>query len=358
MVISNFAVELPHVWIRSHNIEMRSYHWPRPTRSNQESLLVFVFHYIKCIVYVIMSALTSNVLPVFLPPEGGDLVLRSSDGVEFRVHSLFMGVASSVFSDMLTIGTKSEFAVQLDEDAETISLILQNVYPTKSPTIHTFRLLEKGLNAARKYDLQRLKDNLEEQLCSGLHDPLVRQDPLRACVLCDTYGLSRARDVAARAVDCTVDLRNPKGLLNLRKWLPESALAIRLLGTQVVKTSIMVEVLFCFHDEPMRTPWPLACQSCMPRQWSSGYKNQVVPWQPKWSLEVYRRALKIDLKDAATQLNFITQTPLKELLGGTDIACISCRDLLVQDDNYKIWAASVKNTLVSRLSSRGVNSLY
>ncbi|KAB5596370.1 hypothetical protein CTheo_7 [Ceratobasidium theobromae] len=303
---------------------------------------------------------TTTTIEIF-QPQGGDLTLRSSDSVEFRVHSIFMSVASSVFNDMLTVGSgsASDSTVQLNEDAETISLMLQNIYPITSPAITTFELLEKAIQAAQKYDLHRLRDNVDRELCLGTQNPLIKQDPLRACILCDTYGLSRARDVNARAVDSSVNLRCAEGLLDLSKRLPGSALAIRLVGVQCVKASILVDVLFRFQEEPMAAYPEMMCQSCQPRTSSSYGRGgeAVVYWKHKWSLAVYRRILEAGPNTLTTQLNTIIQLPPKRLLSGTSV-CSGCLSVIARDDAYSRWANGIKAELVRRLSSEELTSLY
>ena len=72
---------------------------------------------------------TSN--EIFRPPPGGDIILRSIDGVEFLVHSVILGVASSVFEGLLQVGTNRD-AVELSENAEILSLVLRFIYPTSA----------------------------------------------------------------------------------------------------------------------------------------------------------------------------------------------------------------------------------
>ncbi|KAF8603552.1 hypothetical protein BDV93DRAFT_523316 [Ceratobasidium sp. AG-I] len=78
----------------------------------------------------------ANFEDISRPPLGGDLTLRSNDGVEFLVHSVILGVASSAFAGLLAVGTNKD-VVNLSENAETLSHILKFIYPNKKMPIMT-----------------------------------------------------------------------------------------------------------------------------------------------------------------------------------------------------------------------------
>ena len=72
-----------------------------------------------------------------------DLVLLSSDGVNFFVFKVILSVASSVFADMFTLplpaasqrSNNEPPVVQLPEDAETLDMALRYCYPIPSPEV-------------------------------------------------------------------------------------------------------------------------------------------------------------------------------------------------------------------------------
>lgn len=100
----------------------------------------------------------------------GDLVLRSVDGTNFRVHSIILKLGSSVFRDMLDIPTgapntaertKRELAkgpIIASEPASVLRILLDILYPGAR---HVFNvdvidspdLLNSLVLAARKYDM-------------------------------------------------------------------------------------------------------------------------------------------------------------------------------------------------------------
>lgn len=82
------------------------------------------------------------------------MTLRSSNGVTFCVHSILMSLASSVFKDMLSVGAKSDEIIELADEAKHISLMLEYIYPTKTPTITSLAIFEQALRIAQKYDVK------------------------------------------------------------------------------------------------------------------------------------------------------------------------------------------------------------
>jgi len=91
-----------------------------------------------------------------------DLVLASSDGVFFRVHSTVMRLASGVFQGMLEVNRDNdtrecaEEPIQLTESAPILKSLLDLVYPNASLSnrdVSSVEFLQELCRAAEKYEM-------------------------------------------------------------------------------------------------------------------------------------------------------------------------------------------------------------
>ncbi|CAE6524650.1 unnamed protein product [Rhizoctonia solani] len=177
----------------------------------------------------------------FQPPAGGDLVLKSCDGTTFQAHSVILGMASTVFSDMLSAATKSD-AVELAEDAETISIMLAFIYPIPPPQVTTVELLEKVMVCAQKYHIEKILKFIEERVYLG--SDLLSLDPMRIFYTSVKHSFRTTQIIAAKSIrpdHC--DFSSVEGLLQLAKYFPEAAPAIGLAGAQGARAKILNRVL-------------------------------------------------------------------------------------------------------------------
>lgn len=274
-----------------------------------------------------------------------------------------MRIASSVFSDMFQVGTDSHRVIDLAEDAETISLMLEHVYPVKSPAIDSFDTLEKCLTVAQKYDIKGMMGNLEAELGCGAKSELVAGDPLRACVLADSFGLAEAGKVLARLVDSNTRLLAPEALTRLKMLSPRSALAVRLVGTQASRAAILSEVLFGFTQSPMNpSSHPAralpACPVCdKVRSMSVVF---IPSWMVHWAHSVYKILAMHDIKGLPPDCNFLDPELLPKLTQQSKVnmsmVCIKCVYSVKQSEEYVTWAMRVKDTIEARL--RSLDHLY
>ena len=91
-----------------------------------------------------------------------DLILRTADNVEFRVHKLTMRMASEIFEEMFRLG----YAGPLDDDADDIPVVrvtessvvfdalLRIIYPTRDPVLEGPALACEVLRASLKYEME------------------------------------------------------------------------------------------------------------------------------------------------------------------------------------------------------------
>jgi hypothetical protein len=133
-----------------------------------------------------------------------DLVLRSSDGVNFRVFKLILSLASSVFADMFTLplppssqSPSDEPPVTLlPEDAETLDMALRYFYPVPSPEVVTLREARILLEFARKYQADVIKHSLMRFLTDTSE-----RDPVGVYALASAYD---CHDIATKALQSSL----------------------------------------------------------------------------------------------------------------------------------------------------------
>ncbi|KAI6149583.1 hypothetical protein BKA82DRAFT_995139 [Pisolithus tinctorius] len=134
--------------------------------------------------------------PVYASPPfnhgKADVILRSSDNVDFRVFRLFLSLSSSFFETLFDLPQPSEEEKSADtetkdglpvlpvsEDSRTLDALLRFCYPctlTENPPLNHFRDVIKVLEAAQKYSL----DEVENTIRKALFNPTILEaNPLR-----------------------------------------------------------------------------------------------------------------------------------------------------------------------------------
>lgn len=108
--------------------------------------------------------------------KNADLILRSSDRVDFYVHKLVLSLASPTFQSMFTLPKPTSPTTtalvrgpgnnnhkdglpitQLTEDTTTLDIILRACYPYSVPKIGDLETLQRVLEAAEKYEVEAFR---------------------------------------------------------------------------------------------------------------------------------------------------------------------------------------------------------
>ncbi|KAG0709469.1 hypothetical protein DFH29DRAFT_821067 [Suillus ampliporus] len=138
-----------------------------------------------------------------------DVILRSADGVEFRVFKLFLSLSSPCFDGMFGIPQapngspdqemKDDLAViSVSEDSKTLDAFLRFCYPStfaEDPILDSLTVALPVLTAARKY----LLDLVEKKVCQVLlSTKVLEREPLRCFAIARGARLKHETIVAAR----------------------------------------------------------------------------------------------------------------------------------------------------------------
>jgi hypothetical protein len=114
--------------------------------------------------------LTASLLDV---PDA-DLMIRSSDLVNFRIHKSVLAMASPVFKDLLSLPQPSDSesvdglsVVQLSEDAELLNSLVSLLYPVPPAIPTSYDKVLYLLAACQKYDMVLVQSSIRAEVSRG-----------------------------------------------------------------------------------------------------------------------------------------------------------------------------------------------
>lgn len=155
-----------------------------------------------------ISTTTPTCAPSPFDHPEADIILQSSDIVNFRVFKLFLSLASPVFETMFKLpqpaaGTNEDTkdslpVVSVQENSKTLDTFLRFCYPStlaEDPSLENLTDIKAILGAARKYSL----DLIERKVCQALASPKVLEaEPLRCFAIARNARLRHETITAAR----------------------------------------------------------------------------------------------------------------------------------------------------------------
>ncbi|KAH8981749.1 hypothetical protein EDB86DRAFT_416039 [Lactarius hatsudake] len=146
----------------------------------------------------------SRPLPKRLDLSGADVVVRSSDRVNFPVHKAMLASSSSVFGDMFSFpqspnsGTVDGLpVVDLPEDAELIRSLITILYPIPSEIPASYDRILALLAAAQKYDMGAVKSSIRGEVARRQSPALDGAQAFRAYAIASSCRLIPEMKVAA-----------------------------------------------------------------------------------------------------------------------------------------------------------------
>ena len=153
---------------------------------------------------------------------GADLIIRSSDHIDFRVQSHILLEASPIFEDMLGLPQPPSVAqdadqrpvVDVTEDAHTLDMLLRICYPIeKKESNVTIDEIEAGLMAALKYEMALPISVLSKKLLAE-----VEAHPFTVWITACRIGLEEHANAAAKILRSSTNVESiirPEILPNL-----------------------------------------------------------------------------------------------------------------------------------------------
>ncbi|KDQ50419.1 hypothetical protein JAAARDRAFT_63196 [Jaapia argillacea MUCL 33604] len=196
-----------------------------------------------------------------------DIILRSSDGVDFRFFKLLLSLASPFFSGMFDLPVAKDPAweasssememkdgmvvVAVDENSQVLTALLGFVHPWKVPTFETLESSRVILQAADKYGMDDVTEAVEEALITS---KFLDRRPSAVYALACTYKLEKAARAAAK-----LTLQHPM----LFPFSPEvdHAPAAALYRLFAYRQACMKKVVEVTHILALRDAY-VACKAC------------------------------------------------------------------------------------------------
>lgn len=145
---------------------------------------------------------TTKQAPSPFDQDSADVILRSSDGVHFRVHSVILAQASPFFRTMFVLPQPKGAdgpppVIDCAEISNVLTTLLTLCYPIVKPRVRPFTDIEPAVRAAQKYEMDLPVEILKGELLSL--DPSDLSDVSRIGVWAVACRL-RFEDVARAAV--------------------------------------------------------------------------------------------------------------------------------------------------------------
>ena len=221
--------------------------------------------------------------PPFNNP-AADLVIRSCDGVNFRVRSAIVAEASPIFSDMFELPQPQppnhppidspDFldgkpVVAVEEDSQTLDHLLRLCYPVPDPELVSLSDVRPVLAAALKYEMEEAVTLMKKSLLS-----FVDQQPLAVwAVACTLKSEAEAKIAATVLLNAELPLEPPPEL-----QMVTAAAYYRL--TKFLRAGGDIQEAFDFCE-----PGPLDVITSKPRR----HRTASISYQPRPFVDIICR---------------------------------------------------------------------
>ncbi|KDQ32551.1 hypothetical protein PLEOSDRAFT_1023398, partial [Pleurotus ostreatus PC15] len=129
-----------------------------------------------------------------------DIILQSSNNVNFHVYSVILKLASPIFRDMFSIPQPATQAtkptIKMEEDSTTLDMMLRLCYPGPDPLVTEYKQVTSILRVAEKYDLDGVVEKMGRDYPQVLR---VENSPVEAFAMACRYRWKEVAISAAKA---------------------------------------------------------------------------------------------------------------------------------------------------------------
>ncbi|KAK0480637.1 hypothetical protein IW261DRAFT_1563320 [Armillaria novae-zelandiae] len=133
--------------------------------------------------------------------EDADVILRSSDNVEFFVFKAFLCYASSFFNNLFSDGNPDEMkdglpVAPVAERAKIFRILLLFCYPGEPPPPESLLEVTELYDAVSKYGMDDVRKRMQKSL---LRSSLILQEPVRLFAISVRHGWREVCEAAAKS---------------------------------------------------------------------------------------------------------------------------------------------------------------
>jgi hypothetical protein len=144
-------------------------------------------------------------LPAPLDVPDANIIIRSSDLVNFRVHKSALAMTSPFFRDLLSLPQPSDSetidglpVVQLPEDAELLNSLFSVLYPARLVIPKSYDEVLYLLAACQKYEMDRVQSTIRAEVNRGTFPSPAETKVFVAYAIASDKGLAPEMEAAAR----------------------------------------------------------------------------------------------------------------------------------------------------------------
>ncbi|KAH9049780.1 hypothetical protein EDB83DRAFT_1386921, partial [Lactarius deliciosus] len=134
--------------------------------------------------------------PLSLKVPDANVIIRSSDQVNFRVHKSLLAMSSSLFDDLFSLPQPPDGeivdglpVVQFSEDAYLLNILVSLIYPVPPIIPGSYEKVFALLAACQKYDMVSIQSYIRDEIKRGRFPMPVGTEAFRAYAIASNLGL-------------------------------------------------------------------------------------------------------------------------------------------------------------------------
>ncbi|KAH9053902.1 hypothetical protein EDB87DRAFT_1580708 [Lactarius vividus] len=144
-------------------------------------------------------------VPLCLDMPDANIIVRSSDQANIRIHKSVLAISSPFFKDLLSIPQPPDDelvdglpVIQLSEDTDLLNSLVSLLYPIPPIIPGSYEKVFALLGACQKYDMETIQSNIRDGIKLGRFPGPVEAEAFRAYAIAGSMGLDPELEDAAR----------------------------------------------------------------------------------------------------------------------------------------------------------------